>query len=173
MKEYRLPAGDAAILVEEKPLGDYYEEVARESKNPRQAANWILGDFLRLLKEKKVGPEAASVKASHLAEMIRLQDDGTISGKIAKTVLEVMARTGNSPRQIVKEKNLVQITDEKAIRETVQEVVGRNPKAVEQYLEGKTQALGFLVGQVMKASKGKANPGIANRLLREQLELLK
>ena len=173
VKEYRLPAGDAAILVEEKPLGDYYEEVARESKNPRQAANWILGDFLRLLKEKKVGPEAASVKASHLAEMIRLQDDGTISGKIAKTVFEEMARTGKSPRQIVQEKNLVQITDEKAIRETVREVLDRNPKAVKQYREGKTQALGFLVGQVMKASKGKANPGIANRLLREHLESLK
>ncbi len=173
VREYGLPNADAITLTEEKPLADYYEEVARASNHPKAAANWVLGEVLHLLKEKKLRIGELLFTSKDLAGMIGLLDIGTISGKIAKTVFEEMSRTGKPPGEIVREKNLVQITDEKAIVAAVEEAIRTNGKAVDQYLQGKQQALGFLVGQIMKGTRGKANPALANRLLRERLEELR
>lgn len=173
VREYGLPNADAITLTEERPLADYYEEVARASNQPKAAANWVLGEVLRLLKEKKLGIGELPFTSKDLAGVVGLVDKGTISGKIAKTVFEEMSRTGKPPGEIVREKNLVQITDEKAIVAAVEEAIRTNRKAVDQYLQGKQQTLGFLVGQVMKATRGKANPELANRFLREHLENLR
>lgn len=172
-RDHGLPPVDAANLVEERPLADYFEAVAAESDNPRAAANWVLGEILRLLKERKLGPEAIPVPARHLGGLIRLVDEATISGKIAKTVFEEMAGSGRSPEQIVREKNLVQITDEGVLEAAIEQVIRDNPKPVEQFLGGREQAIGFLVGQLMKATRGKANPKIANALLRDRLNALR
>jgi aspartyl-tRNA(Asn)/glutamyl-tRNA(Gln) amidotransferase subunit B len=171
--EYGLGASDAAQLVEEKPLADYFELVARDSGNPRAAANWVLGEILRLLNKNKAGVDAIPIPPQHLAGLIRLVDGATISGKIAKTVFEEMAGSGRAPDEIVRDGNLVQITDESVIDAAVDEVIRANPKPVEQFLGGREQAIGFLVGQVMKTTKGKANPKLANNALRDRLESLR
>ncbi len=169
LEEFELSPQDADLLAEERALADYFESVAGRSGNPRAAGNWVRGDFLRLLNERHFEVADSPIQAEHLGELIRLVDDNTISGRIAKTVFEEMARGGGAPAEIVQRLGLVQITDEDAIRQVVQKVVQDNPDPVSQYRQGKTAVLGFLVGQVMKATSGKANPGLVNRLLRQEL----
>ena len=164
-----LPEEDAELLTLERPLADYFEEVARLSGNPRAASNWVRGDLLRLLKETQGDVRHSPIGAADLAAMVRLVDGGTISGKIAKTVFEEMARGGGDPAAIVARLGLVQITDEGAVREAIGRVLAEHAGPVAQYRAGKTATFGFLVGQVMKATAGKANPALANRLLRELL----
>jgi aspartyl-tRNA(Asn)/glutamyl-tRNA(Gln) amidotransferase subunit B len=170
IEEYGLVEEDADLLTLERPLADYFEEVARLSGNPRMAANWVRGDLLRLLHESKVEISESPVPASALAEMIRLVEDDTISGKIAKTVFEEMAQGGGSPREIVEKKGLAQITDEGAVGEVIARILQENPGPVEEYRDGKTKTFGFLIGQVMRATAGKANPELVNRLLRKALD---
>jgi aspartyl-tRNA(Asn)/glutamyl-tRNA(Gln) amidotransferase subunit B len=169
MSEHGLPAADADVLVEERAAADYYEEAARVSDNPKAAANWTLTEILRLVKE---GAEFSSLKvpARHLGEMIRLIDDGTISGKIAKEVFEEMSRTGKDPAAIVRERGLVQIVDEAAILAVIDQVLAENPGPLAQYRGGKTATLGFFVGQAMRKTQGKANPQKLNDLLRKRLD---
>ncbi|MBC7104702.1 MAG: Asp-tRNA(Asn)/Glu-tRNA(Gln) amidotransferase subunit GatB [Firmicutes bacterium] len=170
MEQYGLSAYDAGVLTATREMADYFEECLRHYPDPKTVANWVMGDLSRLLNAANVEIAACRVRPAQLGQMLRLIDRGTISGKIGKSVLEEMFVSGRDPEEIVREKGLVQITDEAALRAVVEEVVAANPKVVEDYRKGKAKALGFLVGQVMKATKGKASPDAVNRLLRERLD---
>lgn len=169
VEQYGLPAYDAAVLTATRAMADYFEACAALYPDAKTVSNWLMGDFSRLLNASGLEPGQAPVKPEDLAELLTLVDDGTISGKIAKTVFEEMFATGRKAKEIVQEKGLVQITDESALARVVEEVIAANPEAVADYRSGKEKALAFLVGQVMKATKGKANPGLVNRLLKERL----
>jgi aspartyl-tRNA(Asn)/glutamyl-tRNA(Gln) amidotransferase subunit B len=170
--EYALPEYDAGVLTGTRALAEFFEETAKLSGQPKSAANWIMGDLLRFYKDKNIDLKDLSgspVKPRMLAEMISLVEKGTISGKIAKTVMEEMCATGKAPQAIIEEKGLVQISDTDAIDKIVSKVIDENPKPVEQYRQGKTGNFGFFVGQVMKATGGRANPQTVNELLKKRL----
>jgi aspartyl-tRNA(Asn)/glutamyl-tRNA(Gln) amidotransferase subunit B len=166
---YQIPPYDAGVLTSSRSLADYFEAVARVSGKPKVASNWIMGDVLRFLNEDKKDIKACPVSPESLAEMILLIEEGAISGKMAKEVIEDMYRTGRGPRQIVEEKGLVQITDEGALKKAIEEVLAANPGQLEQYRDGREKLFGFFVGQVMKATRGKANPALVNTLLKKML----
>ena len=170
VKEYGLPSYDAEVITTSKELADFFEESLRFTKDAKAVANWIMGDLLAYLNAG--GLELADVKVTGqgLGEMIGLIEKGTISGKIAKTVFKEMLETGKAPQVIVEEKGLVQINDEAAIKAIVQQVVANNPQSVADYKAGKQKAIGFLVGQVMKETKGKANPGLVNKLILQEIQ---
>ncbi len=169
IRDYGIPAYDAQVLTNSRALADYYDDCCKLYPNPKAVSNWIMGELLRLLKAEGLGINELKVTAPLLAELLKLIDKGTISGKIAKTVLEEMFIAGQSPELIVKEKGLVQITDESALAEQVEQVIAANPQVVLDFKNGKDKAFGFLVGQVMKQTRGKANPDAVNRLLKERL----
>ena len=169
-EEYGLPRYDAEVLTAEKELAAYFDQVAAAGKNQaKTASNWVMGEVLRLLNERKINIEECPISPERLAKMLSLINDGTISGKIAKTVFDSMAESGKDPEVIVKEKGLKQITDTGAIESVVQDVLAANPDEVEAYRGGKTRLMGFFVGQVMKATNGKANPKSVQDILREKL----
>lgn len=170
MREFELNADEAFTLTGERALADYFETAAKAANNTRAAANWILVELLRELKNAETDIASCLIKAEDLGALIRLIDDKTISGKIAKDVFAEMFATGKAPAEIVKEKGLVQITDTSAIEKIVDEVIAANPKEAENYRGGKTALMGFFVGQVMKASGGKANPKAVNEILKTKLE---
>ena len=167
--DYGIPEYDAEVLSISRALANYYEETARISGQPKAASNWIMGDLLRFLKEDDREIEESSVTPTHIAEMIKLIDNGTISGKIAKTVMEEMYKTGKMPDDVVKEKGLIQVTDTGAIEKVIDEVLAENADSVAAYRSGKDKLFGFFVGQVMKKSQGKANPAVLNDLLKKKL----
>ena len=169
VRDYQIPAYDAGVLTTTRALADYYEEVVRLTGQPKTASNWVMGDILRLLNEDKKDITACPVTPQALADMIRLIDEGTISGKIAKEVIEEMYRTGKPAKAIIAEKGLVQITDEAELARVVSEVIAANPNQLAQYRGGKEKLFGYFVGQVMKATQGKANPQLINGLLRKML----
>jgi aspartyl-tRNA(Asn)/glutamyl-tRNA(Gln) amidotransferase subunit B len=172
MKDYALSEYDAGVLTTTRALADYFEEVARSSAQPKAAANWVMGDLLRFYKDGNVDLKDLSdspVTPKMLADMIGLVDKGTISGKIAKTVMEEMYNTRKDAQKIIEEKGLVQISDSSEIEKVVEKVIEDNLKTVEQYRAGKTGSFGFFVGQVMKATSGRANPQTVNELLRKKL----
>ncbi|RCX13897.1 aspartyl/glutamyl-tRNA(Asn/Gln) amidotransferase subunit B [Fontibacillus phaseoli] len=168
--EYGLPDYDAGVITSSKPVADLFENSLSYTTDAKAVSNWIMGDLLGYLNSN--GLELAEVKLSGqgLGEMINLIEKGTISSKIAKTVFKEMLQSGKQPQQIVEEQGLVQISDEGAILDIVKEVVANNPASVQDYKAGKDKAIGFLVGQVMKQSKGKANPGLVNKLLVDVLK---
>lgn len=168
-KSYALPPYDSFVLTQQKAVAEYYEQVAEISKNPKAASNWIMTELLRALNEAKLEISESKVSAKNLARMIQLIENKTISGKIAKAVFADMWSEGKDPDSIVKDKNLVQITDPGKIEELVNNVINDNPNQVEQYKGGKTKLFGFFVGQCMKLSKGQANPDMINSLLKEKL----
>ena len=170
MTEYSLPPYDAEILTSDRDLAEYFENCLQDFNQPKPLSNWIMGSLLGLLNAEGKSIDQSPISAPDLARLLKLIDDGTISGKIAKTVFDEMARSGKPPRQIVEEKGLVQITDTDAIDEMVARVISSNPKEVEAYKNGKTKLLGFFVGQVMKETRGKANPKMVNEILRKKLE---
>ncbi|MGE5544916.1 MAG: Asp-tRNA(Asn)/Glu-tRNA(Gln) amidotransferase subunit GatB [Bacillota bacterium] len=169
IKTYNLPPYDAALLTTSKDILDFFDACVAEYSEPKVVANWVMGELTRLLNQNNMEIKDCKVTPSSLAQMLKLLEQGTISGKIGKVVFEEMFTTGDSPDKIVQDRGLVQISDESAIRAIVKEVVEGNPKVVEDFKNGKGKALGFLVGQVMKVSKGKANPEMVNRLLKEEL----
>jgi aspartyl-tRNA(Asn)/glutamyl-tRNA(Gln) amidotransferase subunit B len=172
IKEYALSEYDAGVLTATHALADFFEEVARSSGQPKAAANWVMGDLLRFYKDGNVDLKDLSsspVTPKMLADMISLVEKGTISGKIAKTVIEEMYNTRKDAQKIIEEKGLVQISDSSEIEKIVDKVIGENLKTVEQYRAGKTGSFGFFVGQVMKATSGRANPQTVNELLRKKL----
>jgi len=169
MEQFGLPAYDASVLTATIELAEYFEACTAHYPDAKTVSNWVMGDLSRLLNAHNLEITRCRIRPEQLARMLRLIDQGTISGKIAKTVFEEMFATGSDPERIVKEKELVQITDEGAIAAVVEEVIANHPKVVEDYRAGKDKALGFLVGQVMKATRGKANPEIVNRLFKERL----
>jgi aspartyl-tRNA(Asn)/glutamyl-tRNA(Gln) amidotransferase subunit B len=148
----------------------YYEEAVRLFPEPKTVSNWIMGDLLRELKRDEREIDQCPVTPSHLAEMLSMIKDGTISGKIAKDVFEEMYRTGEKPSKIVQEKGWVQILDEGEIERAIEKAIQGNPKLVDDYRKGKEKLFGFFVGEVMKETKGKANPKLLNELLKEKLK---
>ncbi len=170
MKNYSLSQYDAFVLVQEKNLAHYFEDCLKEKGNAKLVSNWIQSELLALLNEHKVSIENSPVKPKDLAGLIRLIENNTVSGKIAKDVLPIMFETGQSAETIVKEKGLEQVTDTKQIEAIVDRVIQANPKVADDFRTGKKQALGFLVGQIMKESKGKANPQLANEILTKKLQ---
>jgi len=169
VRDYGLPGYDAGVLTNTRELADYFEDCLAGYGNPKTMSNWVMGDLSRLLNAKSMDIADCPVRPGQLAALLRLIDGGTISGKIAKGVFEEMFETGKDPEAIVKAKGLLQISDEGAIAAAVDEVIAKNPKSVADYRAGKEKAIGFLVGQVMKATRGKANPDLVNRLLKERL----
>ena len=169
VRDYQIPAYDAGVLTTSRALADYYEEVVRLTGQPKTASNWIMGEILRFLNEEKKDIAACPITPQALADMIRLIEEGTISGKIAKEVIEEMYRTGRPAKAIIAEKGLVQITDEAALVRVVSEVMAANPGQLSQYRGGKEKLFGYFVGQVMKATQGKANPQLINDLLKKML----
>lgn len=169
MNSHGLPEYDALVLTAEKDCAEYYEKAALVSRNFKATSNWIMTELLRELKEAKIDIRNSPIHPESLGELIQLIDSGTISGKIAKTVFSEMWSTRKSPGNIVREKNLLQITDSSAIEKIVDEVLQANPSEVASYRGGKTKLMGFFVGAVMKASKGQASPELVNSLLKQKL----
>jgi len=169
VREYGLPEYDAAVITSSKEMADYFERCLSGYANAKSVSNWVMGDLTRLLNAGGMEITRCRIAPDQLAGMLRLLDSGTISGKIAKTVFEEMFETGKDPDSIVKEKGLVQISDQGAIEAAVDQALAANPKVVEDFRAGKEKALGFLVGQVMKVTRGKANPEMVNSIIREKL----
>jgi len=169
VRQYTIPEYDAGVITSSKALADYYEECVNLFDEPKQVSNWVMGDLLRLLNEDDREVEDCPLNPQHLAEMLRLIKDGTISGKIAKAVFEEMYKTGESANEIVRERGLVQITDETALAAIVEDILQAHPEEVERYKQGKTKVLGYFIGQVMKATQGKANPQLVNQILKDKL----
>ena len=170
INEYKLNEMEAATLSSEQELAEYYEEVVKVSDDARLAANWVLTEILRVLKEKNISIEEFSVEPENIGKLIKLIKANTISSKIAKDVFEILLSENKDPEIIVKEKGLVQITDNSKIEKIVEQVLAENPQSVEDYKAGKSNALKYLVGQSMRLSKGKANPQMINEMILARLE---
>jgi aspartyl-tRNA(Asn)/glutamyl-tRNA(Gln) amidotransferase subunit B len=171
--QYALPAYDADLLTQSRALADYFEAAVQGGASPKAASNWIMSELLRVVPgDDERAIRDAPVPPAHLAGLITLIEDGTISGKIAKDVFERMARSREDARTIVQREGLTQVADTGALAAIVDQVIVSNPKAVADWKAGKTAAAKSLVGQVMKATQGKANPAIVNRLLEEKLPQL-
>ncbi len=170
INEYKLNEMEAATLSSEQELAEYYEEVVKVSDDARLAANWVLTEILRVLKEKNISIEEFSVEPQNIGKLIKLIKANTISSKIAKDVFEILLSENKDPEIIVKEKGLVQITDNSEIEKIVEQVLAENPQSVEDYKAGKSNALKYLVGQSMRLSKGKANPKMINEMILARLE---
>jgi aspartyl-tRNA(Asn)/glutamyl-tRNA(Gln) amidotransferase subunit B len=169
IREYGLSEYDAGVLTAEKPLADYFEQVVRLYDNAKAVTNWVMVELLGRLNAANREIEESPVSPGQLAELLKLIEKGTISGKIAKTVFDEMFNTGKNPQLVIEEKKLVQITDEKEIGRIIEEILRENSDAVEEYRKGKEKALGHLVGQVMKKTQGKANPQLVNKILKDKL----
>jgi aspartyl-tRNA(Asn)/glutamyl-tRNA(Gln) amidotransferase subunit B len=167
--EWNIPAVDAEALVAERELAEYFEAAAVESKNPRLAANWVRNEVLRILNDRKIALRDYRVTPAMLGRLIQLIESGAIGGKAAKEVFDEMSASGEPPETIIERKGLSQISDPNAIREAALRVVERNAAQVEQYRGGKVQVFGFLVGQLMKETRGKAKADLANDILRDIL----
>ena len=170
IEEYVMSPYDAELLTAEPEVGLFFDEVMALYHNSKAAANWINGDLMYHLNEKGTDFSENPVQAKQLAAMLQMIEEGIISGKIAKSVFSDMFKTGKSAEEIVREKGLVQISDSEVLEEIVADVIASNTKSVEDYMNGKERAAGYLVGQVMKATKGKANPNLVNEILHKQLK---
>ena len=169
INELGLPEYDATQITNSKHMAEFFDKAVAKCSNAKLVSNWIMSDLSRKLNEADMEITDVKFTAENLGELIILIDKGTISSAIAKKVFEDMFETGKEPAKIVEEKGLVQITDESAIREIVISVINENEQSVQDFLNGKDKAVGFIVGQVMKASRGKANPGVVNKLIMEEL----
>ena len=169
IKEYNLSEKDAKLLTASKYLSNLFEGALAICGNAKAVANWILSDISRILNEKELEPENVPFRAEQLAKMIELIDKGTISSAIAKKVLTELFENPKDPEVIIKEKGWIQISDEGAIKEVVMKILENNPQSVADFKGGKDKALGFLVGQAMKETKGKANPQMLNKMFLEEL----
>jgi aspartyl-tRNA(Asn)/glutamyl-tRNA(Gln) amidotransferase subunit B len=169
MAEYGLRPDDAEILTSDRELAEYFEKCLAGFNQPKPVSNWVMGSLLGLLNAAGKSIDQSPISAPDLAALLKLIDDGTISGKIAKTVFDKMAESGKPPQQIVEENGLVQISDSSAIEDIILKVLAGCSKEVEAYRNGKTKLLGFFVGQVMKETRGKANPKMVNEILKKKL----
>lgn len=172
MREFGLSSEDAVFMTNDKATADYFEAAVAAGADPKAAVNWLMGEFASQLSTDSIEIGKAPVSAENLAALLKLISKGTISGKIAKKVFATMWKEGGNPDDIVKAQGLVQISDTAELSKLVDEVVGNNPKAVEDFKAGKKKAVGALVGQIMKATKGKANPRVINELLNKKLQSL-
>ena len=168
--EFKLSEKDARMLTSSKYLSNMFEAAEAICKNPKAVANWLLSDVSRILNEKELEPDSIPFTAEELAKLVELIDKGTISSAIGKKVVEELFENPKDPEEIIKEKGWIQISDEGAIKEVVQKVLANNPQSIADYKAGKDRALGFLVGQAMKETKGKANPQMLNKMFLEELK---
>jgi aspartyl-tRNA(Asn)/glutamyl-tRNA(Gln) amidotransferase subunit B len=169
IKQFEIPLYDAGVLTASRNLAEYFEQTVGLFPNPKLVSNWIMTELMRELKGEESGITSCPVTPKHLADLLKAIDNGTISGKIAKTVFEEMYATGKDPAAIIQEKGLVQVSDADELTLIARKVLDENPSEVERYLAGKTKLMGFFVGQAMKATKGKANPAVLNQILEEEL----
>ena len=169
ISDYQLSPYDAGVLTANRELADYFEETARSSGQPKPTANWVMGDLLRFLNEDKRDIKDSPVTSAALADMIKLIEAGTISGKMAKEIIAEMYKSGRPPEAIIVDKGLVQITDAAMITGLIADIMAANPDQLAQYRSGKDKLFGFFVGQAMKATQGKANPQMINELLKKML----
>ena len=160
---------DANALTSSKAYSDIFEKAGALCKNYKAVCNWLTSDIARILNEKEMEPDQIPFTAENLAELVELIDKGTISTSIGKKVLEELFENPRSPKQIIEEKGLVQISDENQIKKVVEEILANNSQSVADYKAGKDRALGFLVGQAMKQTKGKANPKMLNEMFLKEL----
>ncbi|HON56807.1 MAG TPA: Asp-tRNA(Asn)/Glu-tRNA(Gln) amidotransferase subunit GatB, partial [bacterium] len=170
INDYSLPEVDAEVLVAEKAVADYFENAVKIFNQPKKIANWIMTELMKLLNEKKVAITNCKISPKQLAEMLQMIEKNVINGKIAKQIFPEMFETGKSAELIVKEKGLIQITDTAEIEKIVEETLAQNPEIVNQIKSGKDKAKGFLIGQIMKTTRGKANPNIVNEILAKKIE---
>jgi aspartyl-tRNA(Asn)/glutamyl-tRNA(Gln) amidotransferase subunit B len=174
ISEYALPAYDAELLTSRKDIADYFETALKTHANAKAVANWIVGDLFRVLKERKLDDRLTitnwPVRAEQIAELVQLIDAGKISGKIAKTVFDGMLDSDRTPREIVAEKGLEQVSDTGSIEAAVEQILAAHTKQVAEFQSGNEKIFGFLVGQIMKATQGKANPQKVNEILRQKLK---
>ncbi len=170
IKNYQLPKYDAEILTSSKAIGDYYESAAPIYKNSKTLSNWIMGELMRFLNEEKIEIEKSPISPEKLVEMLKLIDKRVISGKMAKDVFEKMFKTGKDASQIVKESGSTQITDENELFKVIDNVIKENPKSVDDFKEGKEKALNYLVGQVMRYTKGRAKPDFVFEAIKQRIK---
>jgi aspartyl-tRNA(Asn)/glutamyl-tRNA(Gln) amidotransferase subunit B len=168
-RDYALPRADAALITSSRALADYYETVARESGEPKLAANWVLSELTYLLKDARCEITGSPVAAGNLAELIKLIRSGTVSGKMGKDILGEMFKSGRRPSEVIESTGLAQVGDPKALAAVAREIMAANPKQVEQYRKGKTATLGWFVGQMMKATRGQASPQTVQEVLKREL----
>ena len=168
-REYEIPRYDAEILTGSKKLADIFEATTELCGKPKKVSNWLMGEAMRLLKEHEMDPEDLRFSPANLAKLIGLVEAGTINGTVAKEVFEQIFAEDIDPEQYVKEHGLAAVNDEGELRAAIEQIIADNPQSVEDYHNGKEKAIGFLVGQTMKAMKGKANPGLVNKILKELL----
>lgn len=168
-EEFDIPEYDIGIITDSKHMADLFEETVAICKQPKKVSNWLMGETLRLLKEKSMDSEDIRFSPENLAKLIGLVDAKAINSSVAKEVFEVMFEQDVDPEHYVEEKGLKTVNDEGALRKTIEEVIAANPQSVEDYHNGKDRAIGFLVGQTMKAMKGKADPALVNQILKELL----
>jgi len=169
ISQYHLPDYDAGVLTDSRQLADYFEECVRNFPQPKMVSNWIMGQFLRLVKKEKTSLEEVKAKPLMLAKLLGEVSKGTVSGKLAKEVFQKMFETGKSGEEIIREEKLGQISDTDELGEIVQGVIARNSKAVTDFKKGKDKAMVFLVGQVMRETRGRANPELVNRILKDKM----
>ena len=167
--QFKIPEYDARVLTSSKELADYYEECVKHHPDPKMVSNWVMGEVLRELNERKIEIKNFTIAPTDLTDLLKQIDEGTISGKMAKEIFHQMAQTGKSASEIIADKGLAQITDQRELGRVVEEVLTENPENVKLYHAGKEKLFGFFVGQVMKKTQGKANPKLVNEVLKVKL----
>ncbi|MBG9981650.1 Asp-tRNA(Asn)/Glu-tRNA(Gln) amidotransferase subunit GatB [Aerococcaceae bacterium DSM 111020] len=171
-REYELPDYDAMVLTQSKDLSDFFDETVNQGADPKQASNWLMGEVSAYLNKQEVSLEETELTPTNLAQMINLIEDGTISSKIAKKLFTLLAKEGGDANEVVEEQGMAQISDPAVLMPIIDEAVAQNEQSVEDYKNGKDRALGFFVGQIMKQTRGQANPQVVNQLLVEKLNSL-
>jgi len=169
IRDLGIPPYDAGVLTASRDMAEYFEKTVGLFQNPKSVSNWIMTELMRELKGDETGITNCPVSPLQLADLLKLVDNGTVSGKIAKTVFEQMYATGSNPIDIINEKGLLQVSDSEELSAIIGKVLDDNPGEVEKCLSGKTKLIGFFVGQVMKATRGKANPAVVNQILSDEL----
>ena len=169
IKEYDLSSYDAEVLTGSKDVSIFFEETLKDIDDTKLVSNWIMGDVLRRLNEEDASVSDLKFTSKDLADLLNIVKSGKINNNTGKKVLRDMFETGKKPEEIVKEKGLIQISDEGELENMVEEILDKNQQSIEDYKNGKDRAVGFLVGQIMKATRGKANPQIVNKILVEKL----
>ena len=170
IEEYKLPEYDADILTGNKHLADLFEATTAICNNPKKVSNWLMVETMRLMKENEMEPEQLKFSPENLAKLINLAESRVINSSVAKEVFEKIFNEDIDPEKYVEENGLKNDTDDGALKETIEKIVADNPQSVEDYHSGKKKAIGFLVGQTMKATQGKADPGMINQILKEILD---
>ena len=168
-QQYGLPDYDADIITSSKKMADIFEAASEICQKPKKVSNWLMGETMRLLKETGQDPDELTLDAAKLAKVVELADSGALTNTAAKEVFEEVFKNNADPQAYMEEKGLKTVSDEGALKSTIEQVIKDNPQSVEDYRSGKQKAIGFLVGQTMKAMQGKANPGLVNRILKELL----